>query len=62
MTRYDVGGGWVMGLCKKPAWGRQFPPLAPPGSGYCSCTNEFKNTSIIIIDNIEFENSVHRLA
>ena len=32
MIRYDVEGGWVMGLCKKPAWGRKFPPLAPPGS------------------------------
>ena len=30
MTHYDVVGGWVMGLCKKPAWGRRFPPLAPP--------------------------------
>ena len=30
MTRYDVVGWWVLGLCKKPAWGRKFPPLEPP--------------------------------
>ena len=23
-------GGWVIRLCKKPAWGRKFPPLEPP--------------------------------
>ena len=34
MTHYDVVDGWVLGLCKKPAWGRKFPPLEPPDPKY----------------------------
>ena len=32
MTVYDVVGGWVRGLCKKPAWCQKFPPVEPPGT------------------------------
>ena len=30
MTHYDAVDGWVLRLCKKPAWDRKFPPLEPP--------------------------------
>ena len=39
VTQYDAVDGWVIRLCKKPAWGRKFPPLEPPGVGqynYCA--------------------------
>ena len=30
VMQYDAVGGWVIRLCKKPGWGRKFPPLEPP--------------------------------
>ena len=32
----DVVGGWVISLCKKPAWGHKFLPLEPPDPNYRS--------------------------
>ena len=38
---YDAVGGLVIRLCKKPAWGRKFPPLEPPALRYAIIELQF---------------------